>query len=104
MDHAVGAFLVIASAIRIPIGLAHQFVECPCVTLAEQIAGPLPAEDRACRIAPRGAMVGLVASKEVKKQTGLAERPLGLARSTLEHFAEQLLGFAAMEKVLLVGR
>src|SRR5262245_66603930 len=98
MDHAIGALLVVAGAIGIPIGLVHQLIEGRCVAFAEQVAGLLPAEYRARRIAPRRAMVALVAGEKVQKQTRLAERPFVLARSAFEYVAEQLLGLATIEK------
>src|SRR5208283_6009112 len=52
MDHAVGAFFVIASAIGVPVGLLHQLLEARRIAFTEKITRPLPAEDRARRIAP----------------------------------------------------
>src|SRR5262245_7228431 len=104
MDPAVGALIVVAGVVSIPIGLVHQFIEGPCVPLAEQVAGLLPAENCASRIAPRRAMVALIAGEKIEEQARLAERPFIFACSALEYVAEQLLGLAAIEKVLLVGR
>src|SRR5215469_17559949 len=59
MHHAVGAFLVIARAVGIPIRLFHQLLEAVGVPLAEQVARPLPAEIVAARVAPRRAVIGL---------------------------------------------
>src|SRR5512144_2855277 len=103
MHHAVGAFLVIAGAVSVPIGPVHQLVKSLRVAFAQQIAGLLPAEDGARRITPRRAVVALVAGEKVEEQAGLAERPLSLARPALEYAAEQLFGLAAIETVLLIG-
>ena len=76
MHHAVGALLVIADAVGVPVGVFHQLLEGLGVAFAEQVAGPLPAEDGARRVAPRRAVIGLVAGEEVEEQAGLAERPV----------------------------
>src|SRR4029434_3734385 len=104
MDHAVGALLVVAGAVSIPLGLVHQLIEGSCVALAEQVAGLLPAENCAGRMAPRRAMVALVTGEKIEEQARLAERPFVFACSALEYVAEQLLGLATIEKVVLVGR
>jgi hypothetical protein len=104
MDHAVGALLVIADAVGVPIGALHQLLEGLGVAFAEQIAGLLPAEHGAGRIAPRRAVIGLVAGQEVEEQAGLAERPSLAAVAALEDVAEQLLGGLAIEEVLLIRR
>src|SRR5690348_7447624 len=103
MDHAVGALFVIAGAVGVPVGLRHQLLEALGIALAEQIARPLPAEDVARRIAPRRAVIGLVAGEEVEEQARLAERPFGAVLGA-EDAAEQFLGLAPIEKVRLVGR
>src|SRR6185312_2881684 len=104
MHHALGAFLVIAGAVGIPIGLAHQLGEGLGIALAEQIARALPAEIVARRVAPGRAVVALVAGEEVEEQRGLAERPVLAAVAALEDAAEQLLGLAPIEEMRLVGR
>src|SRR5471030_1734209 len=98
MDHAIGAFLVVAGAVGIPVGLVHQLLEGFGVALAEQIAGALPAEVVARRVAPRRAMVFLIARKEVEEERRLAERPF-VALAAAEDVAEQLLGLAATEEM-----
>ena len=45
----------------------------------------------------------LVAGEEVEEQAGVDEVPL-LALAAREHVAEQLLGLAAVQEVLLIGR
>src|SRR3712207_8756733 len=49
------------------------------------------------RVAPRGAVVGLVAGKEVEEQPRLVEGPLLAAATAAEHIAEQLLGRSAVQ-------
>src|SRR6185503_16369693 len=71
---------------------------------AQQVARLLPAEDGARRIAPGRAVIALIAREEVQEHAGLAERPLLVLRPALEHVAEQILGLAAIEEVLLVRR
>src|SRR5581483_4855107 len=72
--------------------------------LADEIAGLLPAEHGAGRIAPGRAMIGLVAGEEIEEQVGLAERPFLAALAALEDVAEELLRRLAVEEVLLVRR
>src|SRR5581483_2606868 len=52
VHHAVRAFLVVAGTVGVPIRLGHQLMEALGVTLAQEIAGPLPAEIVPGRIAP----------------------------------------------------
>ena len=75
MDHAVGALLVVADAILVPLGVVHQLAEGLGVALAQQVAGLLPAEHGARRVAPRRAVIGLVAGQEVQEHARLGERP-----------------------------
>src|SRR5262245_65052377 len=103
MRHAVRALLELARAVGIPAGGFHQLEERLGVTFAEQVAGLLPAEDVARRHAPGRAVIGLVAGEEVEVQAGMDEGPL-LALAAGKHVAEQLLGLAPVEEVLLVGR
>src|SRR5580700_6555916 len=102
MRHAVRAFLVAAGPVGIPVRRLDQLLERLCVAFAEQIAGLLPAEDIARRHAPRRAVVGLVARKEVEEQAGVHEVP-ALAFTQRENLAEELLGLATVEEVLLIG-
>ncbi len=103
MHHAVGALLVIAGAVTLPLGLFHQFLEGRDIAFAKEIAGTLPAEDVARRVAPRRALVGLIAGKEVEKQRGLIERPSLAAAAAFENLAEELLRARPVEEVLLIG-
>ena len=91
VHHAVGALLVVAGAVGVPVGFFHQLLEGLGVAFAEQVAGPLPAEHGARRVAPRRAVIGLVAGEEIEEQARLAERP-GLAAAAA---AEECRGTAA---------
>ena len=73
MNHAIGAFFVIARAVGVPVGLFHQLSEGLGIALSEEIAGALPAEIVARRIAPRGATVGLVPGEKIEEQARLVE-------------------------------
>src|SRR6185312_16210701 len=86
MHHAVGALLVIAGAVAVPIGLLHQLAEALGIAFAEQVAGALPAEHVARRVAPGRAAIGLVAGEEVEEERRLGEAPL-LALAALEDLA-----------------
>ena len=102
MRHAVRAFLITAGAVRIPIGRLHQLLERLGIAFAEQIAGFLPAEDIARGHAPRRAVEFLIAGEEVEEHARMSEIPL-LALAQREDLAEQLLGLAARQEVLLIG-
>src|SRR5207302_3067694 len=104
VHHAVGALLVIAGAVSVPIGLFHQFPEGLCVALAEQVAGALPAEYGAGRVAPRRAVIFLIAGEEIEEQARLTELPRTPAIAATENVAEQSLGRFAGEKVGLIRR
>src|SRR3546814_11138315 len=81
MHHAVGALLVVAGAIAVPVRLFHEFLEAGSVSLAQQIAGSLPAEDIARGIAPGRASVLLVAGEEVEQHRGLDRKSVGYGKS-----------------------
>src|SRR6185312_9808500 len=104
MHHAVGAFLVIADSVGVPIGLLHQLLEGFGVAFAEQIAGLLPTEHGARGIAPRRATIGLIAGKKIEEHRRLAEGPALAALTAGENPPEQILGLLAIEEVLLVRR
>src|SRR5262245_14936005 len=61
VDHAVGTLLVIAGSVPVPVGALHELLEGFGVAFTEKIAGPLPTEYGARRVAPRRAPVGLIA-------------------------------------------
>src|SRR5262249_62072655 len=93
---------IFAGAVGIPVRGVHQFAEGAGVTFPEQIAGLLPPEDVPRRHAPRRAMIGLVASQKVEEQVGVHEAP-AFSLAQAENPAEQLLGLAPAEKVILIG-
>src|SRR5882762_2951062 len=103
MRHAVGTLLVLAGPVGLPVRRLHQLLEGLGVAFAEQVTGLLPAENVACRHAPRRALVILVARKEVEEQAGMHEIPL-LALAERKHVAEQLFRLGAVEEVLLIRR
>src|SRR5689334_18298436 len=104
VHHAVGTLLVVTRAVAVPVGLFHELTKALRIAFAQQVTRPLPTEDRACGIAPRGALVSLVAGEEVEEEARLAERPRPPALPALEHVAEKLLRRGAVEEVLLVRR
>src|SRR5271166_451830 len=104
MDHAIGAFFIIAGPVAFPIRVFHQLLEGFDVAFAEEIAGPLPAEHRARRIAPRRAVIGSVAGEEIEEKRRLEERPSFTTLPARENVAEQGLGFLTIEEVLLIRR
>ncbi|KOS92276.1 hypothetical protein DM53_4518 [Burkholderia mallei] len=104
VDHAVRTLFVVADAVVVPVGRFHQLLEGLHVTFADQVARLLPAEHRARRVAPRRALVRLVAGEEIEEQRRLAERPALAAFAALEDFAEQVLRLVAVQEVLLIRR
>src|SRR6266849_1651802 len=103
MGHAVRAFFVTAGAISVPVRRFHQFGKRVRVTLAEQVAGLLPSKDGAGRHAPRGTMIRVVAGEKIEEQARMHEVPVFSAAQSA-YAAEQLLGLASAEEMLLVGR
>src|SRR5262249_47823921 len=104
VHHAIGALLVIAGAVRIPVRLFHQLAKAARIAFAEQVAGTLPSENVARRVAPRSAPVLAVAGEEVEKQIRLTERPRARTATAAEDVAKELLRALAGEKVRLVWR
>jgi len=74
--------IVVADAVIVPLRVRHQLGEALLIAFAEQVAGLLPAEHGAGRVAPGRALVGLVAGKEVEEHGRLAERPFLAATPT----------------------
>src|ERR1700720_355825 len=101
MDHAIGAFFVIAGAIGVPVGFLHQLLESGGVAFAEQIAGPLPAKHRASGITPRRAPIGSIAGEKVEKKLRLEKGPRLAALVASENLPEQGLDVLAIEEMLL---
>src|SRR5258708_36541843 len=95
VHHAIGALLVIARSVGIPIRLFHEFTKTSGIAFAKQITGPLPAENVARRIAPRRAAIGLIAGQEIEEQARLTERPRASTAPAPEYVATKLLGSSA---------
>src|ERR1700730_12454260 len=104
VHHAIGALLIVAGAVRVPIGFLHQLANAGRVDFTKPITGTLPAEEVPGRIARRSAAIFLVASQEVEEKTRLAERPCARTSASAENVAKKLLGASAGEKVRLIGR
>jgi hypothetical protein len=102
VDHAIGTFFVVGGSVLVPICALHQLLEALGVAFTQKIAGALPAEDGARRVAPRRAPVGLIASQKIKEQLRLKQRPCASSWRTAEDLPKQLFRVRAMEKVLLV--
>ena len=104
VHHAVIALGVSAAAVVFPSGVLHQLAEAARVALVHQkIAGPLPTEHVAGRIAPRRAFVALIAGQEIQKQARLVKAPAPVTAQG-EDVPEQLLAGLALEKDFLAGR
>src|SRR3984893_5925974 len=104
VHHAIGALLVVAGTVRVPVGFLHPLAKARRVAFTEQITGTLPTKDVPGRVAPRSAAVFLVAGQEVEEKTRLAERPCARTSATAENVAKKLLGASAGEKVCLIRR
>src|SRR5512134_3227773 len=102
VHHAVGALLVVARAVAIPVRRFHQIAERRGIALAEEVTRPLPAENVARGISPWGATILLVAGEKVEKQCRLAEPPAPFAL-TLEDLTKKLLCLRPVQKVVLIG-
>jgi len=104
MDHAVGAFFVIAGAIGVPVGLLHQLLEARRIAFTEKITRPLSAQNCARRIAPRRALIGSISGKKIEEKLRWVERPGLAAFAQRKNLPEEGFGFFAIEEMLLVGR
>src|SRR5438094_59973 len=103
MCHAVGTFWVVARAITIPVRFFNQSFEGRRVAFVyQQIAGPLPTEDIACRVTPGCATVGLIAGEKIQKQARVIEPPLALLAKP-EHISEKLFARLALHENVLAG-
>src|SRR6185437_14317294 len=80
-----------------------QLLEGLHIAFADKVAGPLPAEIGARRIAPGRAVIVLIPGEEIEEQAGLRERPYDTVLRA-EDAAEQLLGLAPVEEMRLIGR
>src|SRR6202140_6022403 len=95
MRHAVVAARIFAYAVFFPLSVLDQRPVARRVPLiGEQVARPLPAEYVVGGIAPRRALIGLVAGEKIQEQRGMIERPRnagGAAAAAAENAAKQLL-------------
>src|SRR5271166_1731018 len=103
MRHAVGALLIAAGPVAVPVRRLHELLERRRISLAEEIAGLLPAEHVAGRHAPRRAAEVAVAGEEIEEQGRVQKTPT-LAFAHGENVAEQLLRLTAGQEMRLVGR
>ena len=95
VDHAVGALGVAGgAAVVIPIGLFDEFVEGFGVSILEEVAGFLPAEDVVGGISPGCAVEVLFTHEEFEEEWALVESPLAFAFVAVgEDHAEEAIGF-----------
>ena len=74
MRHAVVATGVLADAVAFPLGvLDERLIARRIALVGQQIAGPLPAEHVVRGIAPRRALIGLIAREEIEEQARMIE-------------------------------
>ena len=79
MHHAVGAFLILADAVLLPLRAFHELGEGLGVAFAQVLARVLPAEYGQKGHRRGWALVGLVAREEVPEPAGLGEVPVPAA-------------------------
>src|SRR5438309_3418440 len=103
VGHAVVALGVAPDAVLIPARILQQgSVAGRVAFIGEQVAGPLPTEDVIGRVAPRRALIGLVAREKIQEQPGMIEGPAaGAAAAAFEDLAEQPLARAAAQEHIL---
>src|ERR1044072_270380 len=102
VGHAVVAARVLAPAVLVPVGLLDQLAVGGDVSVAHQVAGPLPAEERVVGDAPGGAREVGPALQEVQEERAVVEPPAP-AVAARERLPEQLAGLLDPQEVLLVG-
>src|SRR5271156_3218838 len=107
MRHAVVATGILADTVPLPLRiLDERLVSRGIALVGEQVAGPLPAEQVVCGIAPRRALIGLIAGEEIQEQAGMIEGP-GLARrapAALEDLAKELFARMPPQEYVLPRR
>src|SRR5262245_22747671 len=103
VHHAVPALLVAAPPpVVLPGRGLHELLEGLRVAVLQEIAGPLPPEHVVGRVAPRRALVVVLAHEEAEEERRLVEAPAALG--VRQDRAEELIGAAPAEEVLLVRR
>src|SRR5271168_5065796 len=102
MRHAVVAARILADAVLFPLGVLDEGLVGGRITFVRQeVARLLPAENVVRWIAPRRALVGLVAGQKIQEQRGMIERPGRPSRrpaAPAKNIAEQLLAGVAPEE------
>src|SRR6185437_762907 len=69
MRHAVVAARILAHAVLFPFGVFDQrLIGGRIALVGQEVAGPLPTEQVVSRIAPRRALIGLVAGQKIQEQ------------------------------------
>jgi len=102
MNHAIPALFVAAFlSVIFPSRIFYKLLESGDVTILEEVAGFLPAEDIVGWISPRGAVVIDVPLEELEEIRGEIEFP-GLL-TVREDLLKKFLCPVATEKVLLIG-
>ena len=106
VGHAVITLWVPSDSIAIPLGILEKSLERGGIPLPHQeVTGSLPTENIVGRVAPRGALVGLVACQKVQKQAGLVENPAAFTFPPQpKNFAKELLALLTRHEDFLVGR
>src|SRR4030095_16909267 len=103
VHHAVAALLVPAPPpVVLPARGLEQLLEARRVSLLEEVAGPLPAEDVEGRVTPRRALEVLLAHQELEKQRRLVETAAPLR--IREDRREEVVRALGAQEVLLIGR
>ena len=101
VHHTVGALRIAGlGAVVFPFCRVHEFLECICVPVLQQIAGFLPAKDVVRGHAPGRARIIALAHQEFEEKRRLVEFPAFLA--VCQDCAEQAPSSRAAEEMLLV--
>src|SRR5262249_22897990 len=103
VSHAVVAARIASHAVLVPLRGLEQRAEARRAPLVgEQITRPLPPEDVVRGIAPRRALIALIAGEKIEKQTRVIEGPAPRAPTpALEDLAKQAFARAAREEHVL---
>src|SRR5262249_41037555 len=108
MCHAVVTAWITPDAVAVPGSLLHErAVGRGASLVGEEIARPLPAKEVVGGIAPRGALISLIAREKVEEQARMIERPAPARRAlpaAPEDLAEQLLAGSAPKEHVLARR
>src|SRR5437016_2550178 len=102
MGHAVRAARIASASVLLPLSRFDELLIGAGVSIAHEIAWPLPTENRVTRDTPGGAIEVDLSLEKIEEERRMIEPPL-LTFPTGEGVAEDLSRYLDAQKMLLVG-